>query len=65
LVGVNALTMWLTLATFVGYALVYTVLLKPHTPQNIVIGGLSGAMPPVLGWAAVTGERRPPHGFWR
>ena len=54
--GVNALTMWLTLATFVGYALVYTVLLKPYTPQNIVIGGLSGAMPPVLGWAAITGD---------
>jgi len=50
---VNALTMWLTLATFVGYAVVYTVLLKPATPQNIVIGGASGAMPPVLGWAAV------------
>jgi protoheme IX farnesyltransferase len=46
--------MWLTFATFVGYAIVYTVLLKPHTPQNIVIGGMSGAMPPVLGWAAVT-----------
>jgi protoheme IX farnesyltransferase len=54
--GVNALTMWLTLATFVGYAVVYTVLLKPLTPQNIVIGGASGAMPPVLGWAAMTGE---------
>ena len=53
---VNPLTMWLTLATFVGYAVVYTVLLKPYTPQNIVIGGASGAMPPVLGWAAVTGE---------
>jgi protoheme IX farnesyltransferase len=53
---VNALTMWLTLATFVGYAIVYTVILKPLTPQNIVIGGASGAMPPVLGWAAVTGE---------
>jgi protoheme IX farnesyltransferase len=53
---VNPLTMWLTLATFVGYAIVYTVLLKPLTPQNIVIGGASGAMPPVLGWAAVTGE---------
>jgi protoheme IX farnesyltransferase len=52
----NALTMWLTLATFVGYAIVYTVILKPMTPQNIVIGGASGAMPPVLGWAAVTGE---------
>jgi len=53
---VNALTMWLMLATFVGYAVVYTVVLKPMTPQNIVIGGASGAMPPVLGWAAVTGE---------
>jgi protoheme IX farnesyltransferase len=53
---VNALTMWLTLATFVGYAVVYTVILKPLTPQNIVIGGASGAMPPVLGWAVVTGE---------
>jgi protoheme IX farnesyltransferase len=54
--AVNTLTMWLTLATFVGYAVVYTMLLKPRTPQNIVIGGASGAMPPVLGWAAVTGE---------
>ncbi|MCX7962161.1 MAG: heme o synthase [Burkholderiales bacterium] len=53
---VNALTMWLTLATFVGYAIVYTVILKPLTPQNIVIGGASGAMPPVLGWTAVAGE---------
>ncbi|MGQ0652668.1 MAG: heme o synthase [Betaproteobacteria bacterium] len=53
---VNELTMWLTVATFVGYAVVYTVILKPATPQNIVIGGASGAMPPVLGWAAVTGE---------
>jgi len=53
---VNALTMWLTLGTFVGYAVVYTVLLKPATPQNIVIGGASGAMPPVLGWTAVTGS---------
>lgn len=53
---VNTLTMWLTLATFVGYAIVYTLVLKPLTPQNIVIGGASGAMPPVLGWAAVTGE---------
>ncbi|MCW5625303.1 MAG: heme o synthase [Burkholderiales bacterium] len=51
----NPLTMWLTLATFVGYAVIYTVILKPATPQNIVIGGASGAMPPVLGWAAVTG----------
>ncbi len=53
---VNPLTMWLTFATFVGYAVVYTVVLKPRTPQNIVIGGASGAMPPVLGWAAMTGE---------
>ena len=56
---VNALTMWLTLATFVGYAVIYTVLLKPATPQNIVIGGASGAMPPVLGWAAVANEVPP------
>jgi protoheme IX farnesyltransferase len=55
-VYVNALTLWLTVATFLGYALVYTVLLKPATPQNIVIGGASGAMPPVLGWAAVANE---------
>jgi heme o synthase len=53
---VNPLTMWLTLATFVGYAVIYTVVLKPLTPQNIVIGGASGAMPPVLGWAAIRGE---------
>ncbi len=53
---VNELTMWLTVATFVGYAIIYTLVLKPATPQNIVIGGASGAMPPVLGWAAVTGE---------
>ena len=50
---VTPLTMWLTFATFVGYAVIYTVILKPRTPQNIVIGGLSGAMPPALGWAAV------------
>ena len=54
--AVNPLTMWLTLATFMGYAVVYTVILKPATPQNIVIGGASGAMPPVLGWAAMTGD---------
>ncbi|MDY0329430.1 MAG: heme o synthase [Thiomonas sp.] len=53
---VNPLTMWLTFATFVGYAVVYTIFLKPATPQNIVIGGASGAMPPVLGWAAVSGQ---------
>src|SRR5436309_15083839 len=58
-VKVNALTMWLTLATFVGYAVIYTVLLKPATPQNIVIGGASGAMPPVLGWAAVANDVAP------
>ena len=58
-VWVNPLTMWLTFATFVGYAVVYTVILKPLTPQNIVIGGASGAMPPVLGWAAMTGEVGP------
>mgnify|MGYP001346190515 CR=1 FL=1 len=56
---VNPLTMWLTFATFVGYAVVYTVILKPLTPQNIVIGGASGAMPPVLGWAAMTGVVSP------
>ena len=53
---VNPLTMWLTFVTFVGYAFIYTMLLKPNTSQNIVIGGLSGAMPPALGWAAVAGE---------
>jgi len=53
---VNPLTMWLTLLTFVGYAIIYTVLLKPATPQNIVIGGASGAMPPVLGWAAIAND---------
>ncbi|RYF80390.1 MAG: protoheme IX farnesyltransferase [Comamonadaceae bacterium] len=56
---VNPLTMWLTFATFVGYAVIYTVVLKPLTPQNIVIGGASGAMPPVLGWAAMRGEVSP------
>ncbi len=56
---VNPLTMWLTFATFVGYAVIYTVILKPRTPQNIVIGGASGAMPPVLGWAAMTGQVGP------
>lgn len=56
---VNSLTAWLTLATFVGYAVVYTLILKPLTPQNIVIGGASGAMPPVLGWAAVTNATPP------
>ncbi len=56
---VNPLTMWLTFATFVGYAVIYTVILKPLTPQNIVIGGASGAMPPVLGWAAMRGDTGP------
>ena len=56
---VNPLTMWLTFATFVGYAVVYTVVLKPLTPQNIVIGGASGAMPPVLGWAAMRNDVGP------
>lgn len=56
LLAVNALTLWLTLATFIGYAVIYTLVLKPLTPQNIVIGGASGAMPPVLGWAAMTGQ---------
>jgi len=58
-VWINPLTMWLTFATFVGYAVVYTVILKPLTPQNIVIGGASGAMPPVLGWSAMTGDVGP------
>lgn len=58
-VWVNPLTMWLTFATFIGYAVVYTVILKPLTPQNIVIGGASGAMPPVLGWAAMAGDVGP------
>lgn len=56
---VNPLTMWLTFATFIGYAVVYTVILKPLTPQNIVIGGASGAMPRVLGWAAMAGNVGP------
>ncbi|HOZ93013.1 MAG TPA: heme o synthase [Ottowia sp.] len=56
---VNPLTMWLTFATFVGYAIIYTVILKPLTPQNIVIGGASGAMPPVLGWAAMANAVEP------
>jgi heme o synthase len=59
LTWVNALTMWLTLGTFVGYAVIYTLVLKPLTPQNIVIGGASGAMPPVLGWAAMRGAVEP------
>lgn len=56
---VNPLTMWLTLGTFVGYAVIYTVFLKPATPMNIVIGGASGAMPPILGWAAVNNTVSP------
>ena len=59
---VNPLTMWLTFATFVGYAIIYTMILKPRTPQNIVIGGLSGAMPPALGWAAIADTV--PAGAW-
>jgi protoheme IX farnesyltransferase len=55
MVFTNALTAWLTLFSMVGYALVYTAYLKRSTPQNIVIGGLAGAMPPLLGWTAVTG----------
>ena len=58
-VWVNSLTMWLTFATFVGYAVIYTVILKPLTPQNIVIGGASGAMPPLLGWTAMTNHVAP------
>lgn len=53
---VNPLTAVLTFMSLIGYAIVYTVYLKRATPQNIVIGGAAGAMPPVLGWAAVTGE---------
>ena len=56
---INPLTMWLTLGTFLGYAVIYTIILKPLTPQNIVIGGSSGAMPPVLGWAAMTDQVGP------
>ena len=56
---VNPITMWLTILTFVGYAIIYTIVLKPLTPQNIVIGGASGAMPPVLGWVAMTGQVEP------
>jgi len=58
-VWINPLTMWLTFATFVGYAVIYTVVLKPLTPQNIVIGGASGAMPPLLGWAAMRNDVGP------
>ena len=56
LVFTNVLTAWLTLASLVGYAFIYTMFLKRATPQNIVIGGLAGAAPPLLGWTAVTGE---------
>lgn len=56
LIFVNALTAWLTLASLLGYAVVYTLFLKRATPQNIVIGGIAGAAPPLLGWTAVTGE---------
>ena len=56
---VNFLTMWLTALTFFAYAVIYTIFLKPATPMNIVIGGASGAMPPVLGWAAVNNQLSP------
>lgn len=56
LIWINALTAWLTFASLLGYAIVYTMFLKRATPQNIVIGGLAGAAPPLLGWTAVTGE---------
>ena len=59
LIWVNPLSAWLTLASFIGYAFIYTGYLKRATPQNIVIGGLSGAMPPLLGWAAVSGTIEP------
>ena len=58
-VYINALTAWLTLASLLGYAVVYTIFLKRATPQNIVIGGLAGAAPPLLGWTAVTNEVHP------
>jgi protoheme IX farnesyltransferase len=53
---INSLTAWLTLGSLIGYALIYTCFLKRATPQNIVIGGLAGAAPPLLGWTAVTNE---------
>lgn len=56
LLWINPLTAWLTFASLLGYAVVYTMFLKRATPQNIVIGGLAGAAPPLLGWTAVTGE---------
>ena len=57
--GVNPLTAWLNLASWVGYGLIYTLFLKRATPQNIVIGGLFGAAPPLFGWAAVTNSIEP------
>jgi heme o synthase len=54
LVGVNALTAWLALGGLLGYAVIYTLLLKRATPQNIVIGGLAGALPPLIGWSAIS-----------
>ena len=56
LIFINQITAWLTLASSIGYAFIYTMFLKRATPQNIVIGGLAGAAPPLLGWTAVTGE---------
>ena len=56
IIKINQLTAWLTLASLLGYAVVYTLWLKRATPQNIVIGGLAGAAPPLLGWTAVTNE---------
>jgi heme o synthase len=56
IIYINQLTAWLTLASLLGYAVIYTLFLKHATPQNIVIGGLAGAMPPLLGWTAVTNE---------
>ncbi|RLV59282.1 protoheme IX farnesyltransferase [Parashewanella curva] len=53
---VNSLTAWLTFASLLGYAVIYTLYLKRATSQNIVIGGLAGAMPPLLGWTAITGK---------
>lgn len=55
-IGVNMLTAALTFLSLIGYSIIYTLLLKPATPQNIVIGGAAGAAPPVLGWTAVTGD---------
>ena len=61
-VAVNALTAWLTLASLIGYAVIYTAILKRATPQNITIGGLAGAAPPLLGWTAISGQLDP-HGL--